>query len=182
MDKFDKIKELHQLMQDGALTEAEFNAEKKKLIADEPEVLEAEIVADLPATRPKTIHQSFQHESQQTAQATFVQQSSYQAPPEPTIIYPNTIGVKRGNGFGTTGFIFSLLSIIPVVGPLFGIIAFILSIIGLCLNGRKYKKGLAIAGLIISIITVLGWILFYVFIITLHTSNLNSRYYDYYQY
>ena len=27
-------------MQDGALTEAEFNAEKKKLIADEPEVLE----------------------------------------------------------------------------------------------------------------------------------------------
>ncbi|MBQ3709994.1 MAG: hypothetical protein II887_04745 [Bacteroidales bacterium] len=71
--------------------------------------------------------------------------------------------MKRKNGLGIAGFIIGLigliLSWIPIVN-LWGVIlcgiAFLLSLIGLFLKGRK--KGMAIFGLIFSIA---GFILFY---------------------
>ena len=79
---------------------------------------------------------------------------------------------KKANGFGIAGFILSLLGgfnwhlTLP-----FGLIALILSIVGLSMSSKKYKKGLATAGLIISIIITIVGIVYYI-----HLMGQQSKY------
>lgn len=67
---------------------------------------------------------------------------------------PIIIQQSKTNSKGVVGFVCSLLTIIlcwvPLLGILLGIISFIFSILGL----SKGPKGLAIAGLIISIVAI----------------------------
>jgi hypothetical protein len=201
MDNIEKIKELHQLLKDGALTEEEFNSEKKKLIGDddiadaeviESEVFEAKIIPDLETTAPvapptpltTTAPVSLNEQyAQNQGQETFVEtehvQQQWQQPAAPqTHVHNNITYVqpkgKRANGFAITGFIFSLIGIIPYLGIIFLPFALILSIVGLCLNGKKYKKGLAIAGLIISLLVILAWVAIFFLV-----NQAYERTYDY---
>ena len=67
---------------------------------------------------------------------------------------PIIIQQSKTNSKGVVGFVCSLLTMIlcwiPLLGILLGIISFIFSILGL----SKEPKGLAIAGLIISIVAI----------------------------
>ena len=98
-----------------------------------------------------------------------------------TVQINQTIVTKpKSNGFATAGFIISLVSLLCCGSTsTFGLI---FSIIGL-VTAKKYDgngKGLAIAGIIISSISVILLILFYVlgiaasFIDTINTSNSYS--------
>ena len=79
---------------------------------------------------------------------------------------------KKVNGFGIAGFILSLLGGFNWYITLpFGLIALILSIAGLSMSSKKYKKGLATAGLIISIILTIVGIVYYI-----HLMGQESKY------
>lgn len=66
-----------------------------------------------------------------------------------TTVYVNS-GESKSNGVGTTGFVFSILTIflgwIPILGWIFWFLGALLSFIGVF----KSPKGLSIAGLVIS--------------------------------
>lgn len=63
---------------------------------------------------------------------------------------------KKGNGLGTAGFILALLGLIfcwvPILDWILWILGFIFSLIGVF----RPKRGLAIAGLVISLIGVIA--------------------------
>lgn len=211
MDKIAKIKELHQLHKDGALTEEKFNAEKKKLMSDDgiedaavvdSGYTEAEIIPDLETMAPEApqapqapvaptppVSLNDQYAKQQE-QATYIEaepvRQQYQ--PQQTHVHNNITYApprgKRANGFAITGFIFSLIGIIPWIGWILLPFGLILSIVGLCLNGKKYKKGLAVAGLIISLIVIAAWVVIFFFVSEAYDYDRFDRYdnYDYYDY
>lgn len=64
----------------------------------------------------------------------------------------NNTPVRRGNGMGVAGFVFSLLTLflcwVPYVAAVFWLLALIFSIVGVC----RRPRGLAIAGLVITVI------------------------------
>lgn len=66
--------------------------------------------------------------------------------------------VNKTNGIGSAGFVLSLLSIligwIPIVGWIFGGIIWLLGLIFSFVGVFKVPRGLAIAGLIISLIGI----------------------------
>lgn len=65
--------------------------------------------------------------------------------------------IKDSGAYGIWGFILAILSLVlPVayIDIVIGIGAFIISIIGV--TGNKSKKGLAIAGIVVSIIAIIG--------------------------
>lgn len=72
----------------------------------------------------------------------------------------STIGSQKGSGTpGILGFIFAIIGLIlpiPLIDLLFAIVGLVLSIIGV--TGNRHYKGLAIAGLVISIFAVIGCI------------------------
>ena len=85
-----------------------------------------------------------------------VQQAQQQ--PQVTVIN-NNAPVAKSNGMATAGFVLSLVSLLCCGGT--SVIALIFSIIGL-VNAKKCNdngKGMAIAGIIISAILILGSIL-----------------------
>ena len=64
-----------------------------------------------------------------------------------------------GKGLGIAGFVLSLLSILFLSMPFLGLILAILGLIFCIIQLKKKKTGLAIAGLVISIVgTILGLI------------------------
>ena len=69
--------------------------------------------------------------------------------------------IKKSNGIGTAGFVLSLISIflgwIPVLGWLIWALGLIFSIVGVF----KTPKGLAIAGLVISLIGIILLVAFF---------------------
>ncbi|MDE6597831.1 MAG: zinc ribbon domain-containing protein [Clostridia bacterium] len=84
---------------------------------------------------------------------------------------------KKLNAFGLTGFILSICSI--WFGAFFGImpvIALIFSIIGMTKNKKCRLNGFSIAGLVLSIIFTLFWLLIWIIIAT--TSGHNPPHYD----
>ncbi|MCM1293118.1 MAG: hypothetical protein NC111_06660 [Bacteroides sp.] len=101
-------------------------------------------------------------------------QGSYPPPYQPYQPAPQ----PGNNALGIIGFIFSLIGLFFGWFPLFGQLALvgglILSVIGLFFPGRA----LAVAGLIISIISIIGYGLIVIFIIGL--ANLGPDYYLYY--
>jgi hypothetical protein len=66
-----------------------------------------------------------------------------------------TVNQKTGNGIGVAGFVLALLGLIfswvPVIGWIFWLLGLIFSAVGM----TKKPKGLAIAGLIISLIDLI---------------------------
>jgi len=70
---------------------------------------------------------------------------------------------KKTNSAGIVGFILSLLGGFNwyLTLPL-GIIAFIFSLVGVSKNSKTHKKGLAITGLIFSILLILFGIFYYI--------------------
>ena len=84
-----------------------------------------------------------------------VYQPTYQQQSQPTMV----IIQSQTNGLGTAGFVVSLRGLFTFYLPIFG---FIIWFIGCSLSyyGRKKEpKGLAIAGTVISIITIILWLL-----------------------
>lgn len=67
--------------------------------------------------------------------------------------------VNRTNGIGTAGFVLSLIAIligwIPIVGWIFGGIIWLFGLIFSFIGVFKAPRGLAIAGLVISLIDIL---------------------------
>jgi hypothetical protein len=167
MDKYDRIQELHQLMKDGILTEQEFAEEKLKVMKSEPDVAAAETTSSKGVPRPAPVQPSIPVQTPSAAvrpQPNYPPQQ-YQQAPQQTIVFPNAPVAKRHSGVGITGFIFALLTLIPIyTSPFFAFIGLILCIIGVSLNGQTYSKGLAIAGLIISILALIGWIVLIIFV------------------
>ena len=156
MDKYEKLRSLHQLMKDGAITEEEYEVEKNKLMSSTPITLnERYASADLEKAQDFT----------RTPSPTISNPQSYQGPPvQNTIIYPAPVQNRRAGGVAVTGFIFALIGIIPYLSVLFVPIGIILCFIGVTLNAKKYKKGLAIAGLTIGLLTLFIWVLIIFFI------------------
>lgn len=91
------------------------------------------------------------------------QQPQYAAP---------VAAAKQKNTVGLIGFIVAIVGLvfacIPgalIVGWVLLPVGFILSIVGLCLSGKK--KGLSIAGLIISVVgTIIGFVVFFTVVVT----------------
>lgn len=78
--------------------------------------------------------------------------------PEPVnVVVRQDENVKRKNGMGVAGFVLSLCFVcffyVPVVDIILWFLGLLFSIIGVC--KRRAKKGLAIAGLIISVISTI---------------------------
>ena len=98
------------------------------------------------------------------------QQLNYQPQPyypmyyNPTIIRPPS----NRNGRATTGFVFSMIGLIPVLGFVFAIIGLIFSIRGITASGSRNGKGrgLAISGLIVSLINLMLYVLYALLIIS----------------
>lgn len=84
------------------------------------------------------------------------QQPFPQAYPQPTPT-PVAPRVRSKNGMGTAGFVLSLLALvlcwIPVVDVILFLLGLAFSIVGVSLKNRK--KGLAIAGLVISVVVLI---------------------------
>lgn len=91
--------------------------------------------------------------------------------PQPQYAAPVTVP-KQKNTVGLIGFIIAIVGLIfacipgaLIVGWILLPIGFILSIVGLCLSGKK--KGLSIAGLIISVVgTIVGFVVFSTVVVT----------------
>ena len=70
---------------------------------------------------------------------------------------------KRTNGAAIAGFILGIISallcLVPVVGMVLGIVGFVLSIVGISKKGEYSGGGLAIAGLLLSLVGVMGLIM-----------------------
>jgi len=151
MDKYEKLRSLHLLFKDGVLTEEEYAIEKNKIMRGSSMTINdmyssAESIDDQGRAQPSG--------------PTIIRPQSHQGPPvQHTIIYPPPTQNKRANGVAIPGFIFALIGIIPYATIVFTPIGIILCFIGVALNGKKYKKGLAIAGLVISLLTLCFWVL-----------------------
>ena len=88
----------------------------------------------IPTSRPAQVVESGTVQNQNVQQHVIVQQMA-----------------SPSNGMGIAGFVLGLLGLIPVIGLFFGALGFIFSFIGLF----KSPRGLAIAGFILSIISVI---------------------------
>ena len=76
----------------------------------------------------------------------------------------NTVGLI-GFIIAVVGFIFACIPGALIVGWILLPVGFILSIVGLCLSGKK--KGLSVAGLIISVVgTIVGFVVFFTVVVT----------------
>lgn len=86
---------------------------------------------------------------------------------------------KKSNGAGIAGFVISLVAGFNwyLTLPL-GIVGLILSIVGMAKPSKTHKKGLAIAGLIISILVILAGIVFYIQLLTHKDSTGAINRYD----
>ena len=72
--------------------------------------------------------------------------------------------IKKEKGYGLIGFILALISLfLPIAGYdiMIGVFAFVLSAISMSKNHKQ--RGFAIAGFIISILAVIGGLLFWTF-------------------
>lgn len=86
------------------------------------------------------------------------------AAPAPAEKQKNTIGLI-GFIVAVVGLIFACIPGALIVGWILLPVGFILSIVGLCLSGKK--KGLSIAGLIISVVgTIIGFVVFSTVVVT----------------
>ncbi len=92
---------------------------------------------------------------QQTPPPPYGQQSSRQVPPQYTQPYYNQPQPSRSNGLGITGFVLSVLALllgwVPVIGWIVWLLGLIFSLIGIF---RK-PRGLAIAGLLLSLLALI---------------------------
>ncbi|WP_350343906.1 hypothetical protein PRVXT_000268 [Proteinivorax tanatarense] len=74
---------------------------------------------------------------------------------EPQVSYSSEN--KQPGGVGIAGFVLALISLflpIPIIDIFIGFIALILSVVGM--SNNRANRGLAIAGLVISIIAIIG--------------------------
>ena len=74
---------------------------------------------------------------------------------EPTTSGNPTITVPKSNGMGTAGFVLALLALFLGWVPVVGWILWVLGLIFSCVGVFRTPKGLAIAGLIISLLGVI---------------------------
>ena len=92
---------------------------------------------------------------QQTPPPPYGQQSSRQVPPQYSQPYYNQPQPSRSNGLGITGFVLSVLALllgwVPVIGWIIWLLGLIFSLIGIF---RK-PRGLAIAGLLLSLLALI---------------------------
>ena len=92
---------------------------------------------------------------QQTPPPPYGQQSSRQVPPQYSQPYYNQPQPSRSNGLGITGFVLSVLALllgwVPVIGWIVWLLGLIFSLIGIF---RK-PRGLAIAGLLLSLLALI---------------------------
>lgn len=69
---------------------------------------------------------------------------------------------KKANGYGIVGFVLSIIGgfswyfTLPVAG-----VALIFSLVGVMRSKQEYKMGLSIAGLVLSLLLILIWIVWY---------------------
>lgn len=81
---------------------------------------------------------------------------------------------KRVNVFGIIGFVIGILSIyLSMYFCIASIVGLIFSIVGICLWKRSTHNGLAIAGLVINILTLVAWGILWLFIYSLITALSN---------
>ena len=93
----------------------------------------------------------------------------------------SSTGTKSStNGLALSGFIVSLVSTLLCCGS-FNVVSLILSIVGL-VQSKDYKgdggKGFAIAGIVISAIPIVIWILFYLFAMVTRTGYVTTDFFE----
>ena len=95
------------------------------------------------------------------------QEGNYSCPQGPGMdrqqIIINQHGVENSNGIGTAGFILALIALVLGVIPGVGWICWLLGLIFSCVGMARRPRGLATAGLVISIVglililALIGW-------------------------
>lgn len=92
---------------------------------------------------------------------------------------PQSTTTKKANGAGIAGFVIALVGGFNwYISLPFGIIGLIFSIVGMSKPKEQYKRGLAIAGLVVSIILILVGIAFYFRLMTFKDSTGTINRYD----
>jgi hypothetical protein len=104
----------------------------------------------------RSILSFWNHKDKETEMDPFLQQQNQNQPSSTTVIVNQTNQTeKRSNGIGTAGFILALLGVIfswiPILNWILWIIGLILSFVGVF----KKPKGLAIAGLCLSLLGII---------------------------
>jgi hypothetical protein len=157
--KVDKLKEIGGLLSSGAITQEEFVRLKAELLIDKAPVSKSSDVNDMYAEHPgqnKSIPQG-NNTHEQSRQSVVVHHHA----PE-----------KKANGFGITGFVLALVGgFIWFLAIPFAVLGLIFSIIGMSKSSTTHKKGLAIAGFVISLVLLLVMILFFLVVV-----NAPARY------
>jgi hypothetical protein len=101
----------------------------------------------------RSILSFWNHKDKETEMDPFLQQQNQNQPSSTTVIVNQT--EKRSNGVGIAGFILALLGVIfswiPILNWILWIIGLILSFVGVF----KKPKGLAIAGLCLSLLGII---------------------------
>ena len=99
--------------------------------------------------------QPYQQQNQMYGQQPYQQQNPYYAQPARAVVY-DTMPMEQNN-MAISGLVFGIFAILgfwaPVAGLTAGIIGIICSIIGL--SKKKSRKGMAITGLILSIVAII---------------------------
>jgi len=87
-----------------------------------------------------------------------------QAPVEPPVV--GTPAYRLPTGIATAAFVLGLCGLIPLLGILCGLIAVILGIVALARSCGCGRKGLAIAGIVIGAVTMIGQPILLVAVVT----------------
>ena len=109
----------------------------------------------VPPQYQQTPPPQYGQQSSQQVPPQYGQQSSRQVPPQYSQPYYNQPQPSRSDGLGITGFVLSLLALllgwVPVIGWIIWLLGLIFSLIGIF---RK-PRGLAIAGLLLSLLALI---------------------------
>ena len=131
-----------------------------------------------PAAQPVQPLQGVPVTPQPAYQEPVYQQPAYAQPVAVTATATAAATTKRKNGMATAGMIFGILAVcfcwIPVfnifITPTLGLLGLIFSIVGLVKKNVK-GKGMAIAGLILSVLATVFVVLYYVYIYSVIASS-----------
>jgi hypothetical protein len=131
-----------------------------------------------PAAQPVQPLQGVPVTPQPAYQEPVYQQPAYAQPVAVTATAATAATAKRKNGMATAGMIFGILAVcfcwIPVfnifITPTLGLLGLIFSIVGLVKKNVK-GKGMAIAGIILSVLSTIFVVLYYVYIYSVIASS-----------
>jgi hypothetical protein len=166
--KVDKLKEIGELLSSGAITQAEFVRLKSELLIEKE-----------PAHQTRDVNEMYTQQNAQKRTAPPRNNDEFRDA-RSVVIHHNSME-KKANGFGITGFVLALIGgFVWYLAIPFAVLGLIFSIIGMSMSGKTHKKGLAIAGFVISLVLLLIMIIFILLLANSSNHYYNGRMNQYY--